>query len=247
MKGHKIKKLIIAVSAVSAMCTAVVYMVYAGYLIPNKLLIGKRAVIGCDVSHYQGKIDWDTLYQQNVKFAFIKATEGSGYVDNRFQENWRTVYTSKVKGGAYHFFSFDSPGESQARLFIKTVGKRTGMLPPVVDVEFYGNNYEERPDAASVRAELDTFLSIIETEYKTKPIIYTTRASYKYFLKGHYKDYPLWFRNVLTPPLIGRDWLFWQYTNREELEGYSGAEKYIDLNVFHGNEAALENLLLKDP
>lgn len=247
MKGHKIKRLILIVPAVCALCAAAVYMVYVGYLIPNKILITKHAIIGCDISHYQGEVDWDILYQQNVKFAFIKATEGSGYVDNRFQENWSTVYNSGIKAGAYHFFSFDSPGESQAELFIKTVGKRSGMLPPVVDVEFYGNHYEDRPDAASVRAELNTFLSLIETEYKTKPIIYTTRAAYRYFLKGYFGDYPLWYRNVITPPLLDRDWLFWQYTNREKLQGYSGDEKYIDLNVFHGDEDALESLLVKIP
>lgn len=31
-------------------------------------------------------------------------------------------------------------------------------------------------------------------------------------------------------------WQFWQYTDRAVLEGYEGAEKYIDLNVFGGTE-----------
>ena len=31
------------------------------------------------------------------------------------------------------------------------------------------------------------------------------------------------------------DWKFWQYTNREVLNGYSGDEKYIDVNVFNGS------------
>ena len=34
----------------------------------------------------------------------------------------------------------------------------------------------------------------------------------------------------------GREWTFWQYTNRERLEGYQGEERFIDMNVFRGSE-----------
>ena len=29
------------------------------------------------------------------------------------------------------------------------------------------------------------------------------------------------------------DWYIWQYLNRGELEGYTGGEKYIDLNILN--------------
>jgi lysozyme len=32
-----------------------------------------------------------------------------------------------------------------------------------------------------------------------------------------------------------RAWTFWQYTDRGRLDGYSGEEKLIDLNVFYGS------------
>ncbi len=38
----------------------------------------------------------------------------------------------------------------------------------------------------------------------------------------------------------------WQYTNRGRLNGYNGKEKYIDLNVFYGNEEEFENYGMKD-
>jgi lysozyme len=41
----------------------------------------------------------------------------------------------------------------------------------------------------------------------------------------------VWF----SPDECGKyDWTFWQYTNREKLEGYSGDEEFIDMNVFCG-------------
>ena len=32
------------------------------------------------------------------------------------------------------------------------------------------------------------------------------------------------------------DWLFWQYSNRGRLDAYTGDERFIDLNVFAGDE-----------
>ena len=40
------------------------------------------------------------------------------------------------------------------------------------------------------------------------------------------------------------DWYLWQYLNRGELEGYSGGEQYIDLNVFN-KDHSLEDLIVK--
>lgn len=34
---------------------------------------------------------------------------------------------------------------------------------------------------------------------------------------------------------------FWQYCNRGRLDGYDGAEQYIDLNVFNGTKEEFEN------
>ena len=50
-----------------------------------------------------------------------------------------------MRVGAYHFFSYDSPGETQADNFISMVPVTAGALPPVVDIEFYGDKLENLP------------------------------------------------------------------------------------------------------
>jgi lysozyme len=40
---------------------------------------------GIDVSKFQGGIDWNAVANSGVKFAWIKATEGSDRADARFQ------------------------------------------------------------------------------------------------------------------------------------------------------------------
>ena len=76
--------------------------------------------------------------------------------------------------GAYHFFSYDSPGETQADNFIAAVPREPGALPPVVDVEFYGDKAADPPAAADVHPQLDALLRCLEAHYGVRPILYAT-------------------------------------------------------------------------
>lgn len=197
----------------------------------------KYPVMGVDVSRYQGNIDWSVLASQNVTFAFIKATEGSSFQDICFAENWKEVKKTDIYAGAYHFFSFESSGETQAQNFIDTVGELDGNLPPVVDFEFYGEYASSPLPKQETREILDTLLEKLEEHYHVKPIIYITAKTYYYYiLGGGYGDYPLWMRDTYTEPLTR--WNFWQYSDEGKLDGYDGiqadhTEMYIDLNVYH--------------
>ncbi len=212
-----------------------VILFWYGVLLFNAPSTKEYPVRGVDVSAYQGVIDWETLSSQNINFAFIKATEGSSYVDSRFQYNFLEARKTALRVGAYHFFSFDSNGETQAKNFITNVPKFDNMLPPVIDIEFYGNHEKNPPRAAEVLPELNTMLLLLEQHYGMKPILYTTEKAYFMYLSKGYEAYDLWIRNVLTRPDSQIEhWAFWQYTNRERLNGYSGEETYIDMNVFNG-------------
>lgn len=223
--------------------------VYNGEIIANIPDPEEYPVMGVDVSRYQGNIDWDTLAAQNVTFAFIKATEGSTHRDPLFSYNWQASQKSGVYAGAYHFFSFESSGETQAQNFIETVGDLDGTLPPVIDLEFYGSYTDEPLSKKETRQILDALLEALEEYYGVKPIIYTTtRAYYSYILGGGYKDYPLWMRDTYMEPVVS--WEFWQYSDEGKLDGYDGVqadhtEMYIDLNVYHGSfEEFLEEFSL---
>ena len=204
-------------------------------------------VTGVDVSHYQGKIDWEKLAGQNLDFAFIKATEGSSFIDECFYDNWKAAEKTELCIGAYHFFSFDSDGEKQAQLYIDTVGNLNGKIAPVVDVEFYGDKQSNPPEKDEVAGQLGKLLDTLEEYYQIKPVIYTTYAAYNSYIKGEFEDYPLWIRNVYYQPLWGTrgKWTFWQYTDTAVLEGYEGTEKYIDRNVFRGTKEELQELIVQ--
>ena len=222
--------------------TALVCAVYYGYYHVNGPRAAKYPVHGVDVSHYQGEIDWNEMAAQDIQFAFIKATEGSIYVDERFAENYQEARQTDLKVGAYHFFSFDSAGLTQAENFIETVENFDGMLPPVVDVEFYGNKAENPPAPEEVQPQLQAYLDAVEDAYGMKPIIYATYESWELYVKDQFDDYPLWIRDIWNQPKNSADWTFWQYTNRGRLKGFSGEEPYVDLNVFFGTAEEWEGM-----
>ena len=143
---------------------------WAGILRPNQLVVSRYAVRGVDVSEYQGTIYWNKL-SAGQDFAFIKATEGSSHQDPAFAANFQGAAEAGLLSGAYHFFSFESPGETQAENFLQTVGSLSGRLPPVVDVELYGRFKKEPPALEDVRAKLDPLLAALESHYGAKPIL----------------------------------------------------------------------------
>lgn len=197
---------------------------------------------GVDISHYQGDVDMEQIKRQEVYFIYMKATEGSESVDERFEQNWRNADRANLLAGAYHFFSFDSPGLDQAKHYVDTVGSLNDKLLPVVDVEYYGAKKKHPPVKEDVVKQLQEYLDYLEKIYLVKPMIYTTLPVYHKYLKDEFCDYPLWIRSVYYPPYVSvkQDWTMWQYCDTMKLQGYQGDEKYIDMNVFHGS---LEELM----
>ena len=233
------RRFFIALGALCLLLTALAALVLRGAVRLNTPSRARFPVWGVDVSHYQGQIDWETLAGQGVRFAFIKATEGSAHVDERFFENARGAAAAGVPAGGYHFFSFESAGKTQAENFLSALRGQPLALPCVVDFEFYGDFFAHPPEVEATRAELRDLLEALEEATGRTPILYATRRSYRMYLEGAFDAYPLWLRDVYLWPALslpGRDWTFWQYSDRGRLEGYQGEEECIDLNVFDGGE-----------
>lgn len=230
-------------AAVVALGT-IALLVATGIVWPGRLFAVGHEVRGVDVSSYQGDIDWPALVGGDLDFAYIKATEGSSHVDRRFTENWEGARDSGVLFGAYHFLSFESSGEEQARHIIETV-PADGTLPLAVDVEYYGEYFAEPPSREAVASILDPLIDELTVHYGRPPVIYTTRAAYDRYIADAYPDCPIWIRSVVVPPRLSddREWTFWQYSHRDRRAGYDGEERYIDMNVFRGSRSQLADLV----
>ena len=242
-------KIIIAVAAVLVLIFLAVFILAKQKVIfINEWFVNeKTATIGVDISAYQAEVDMQTLKEQNIAFVYIKATEGSKYQDEMFTLNRDHAKQADLPCGAYHFFSYDSPGSTQAENFIRTVGDNLhGQLLPVVDVEYYGDKEENPPAKDAVVKELTAFLDALEAHYGIKPMIYTRADIYKQYLEGFAGEYKFWISSLYTPLSWNYkgDWYLWQYLNHAKLEGYSGGEEYIDMNILN-SEKSLEELIIK--
>jgi lysozyme len=218
-------------------------LVFEGVIWPGRLLAAPYEVRGVDVSSYQGEIDWPVLADEDIEFAYIKATEGSSSVDERFDRNWRAASETSLLVGAYHFLSFESSGAAQAAHVIEMVPDE-GTLPIAVDVEYYGRFFDDPPTPQEVDAILAPLLAALEAHYGVPPVLYATPAAYERYIAGSYERNPIWIRSVVTPPRLEGDraWTIWQYSHRDRLRGYDGEERFIDMNAFPGTRDELAEL-----
>jgi lysozyme len=199
---------------------------------------------GIDVSHYQQAIDWvavKAMQDKNIKigFAFVKATEGTSIVDDKFRRNWINTGDANIPRGAYHFFVPSRSGKAQAESFINTVTLKKGDLPPVLDIEkTFGASAE------TIQQRAKDWLVMVEKAYNVKPIIYTNVDFYQNFLAGQFDAYPLWVAHYLVKdkPRIKRNWQFWQHNEAGHVNGINAA---VDFNVFNGDSSDFKKLLLK--
>jgi len=202
-------------------------------------------VHGVDVAKWQRALNWSELQRQNIRFAFIKATEGGDLLDDMFAVNWAGAGRAGIERGAYHFLYFCTSAEQQARWYIRNVPKTGGALPPVLDAEWNPKSptCKRRPPPAEVRAKMKRWMDIVERHYGQRPIIYTTVDFHRDNLVGHMNDEVFWLRSTKTHPRVtypGRRWAFWQYTGTGRIQGAMGD---IDINVFAGSESAWRDWL----
>lgn len=199
---------------------------------------------GIDISHYQGKIDWELLKNAMIKgcpvrFVIIKSTEGSSRLDENFRENFNQARDFGFIRGVYHFWSNKSTAREQAYYFLDQVHLTDGDLPPVLDIE-------HKPADKSVedfQRDVLTWLHIVEDKYHVKPIIYTYYKFKEQYLSAPvFDDYPYWIAHYYVDKVQYKGkWKFWQHTDVGKLPGIKG---YVDFNIYNGSYYELKQLCI---
>jgi len=202
----------------------------------------KNKVFGIDVSHYQGKINWDSIERKTgdfpLDFVFVRSTVGVGS-DSEFNPNWQHAGKNGFIRGAYHYYRPNENSVKQAENFIKRVKLSKGDLPPVLDIEKIPS--EQSMD--SLKSGLKRWLTKVEKHYGVKPIIYSGESFYTDFLREEFEGYTLWIANYsFFEDEIRKEWLFWQFTDKGSIKGIEGP---VDVNIYNGNINHLNELRLK--
>ena len=200
---------------------------------------------GIDISHHQGKIDWQKLKDHGlidkfpVRFVMIKATEGATRVDENFENNFYQAREYGFTRGAYHFYSVHSSAKPQADFFIRKVKLENGDLPPVLDVEHKPKNQTDEEFKQSILQWLD----IVEQHYGVKPIIYTYyKFKTRYLNDPVFDDYPYWIAHYYVDSVEYQGkWKFWQHTDVGRLPGIKGN---VDFNIYNGSMYDLRKMTI---
>lgn len=130
---------------------------------------------GLDVSGYQGNVNWASVAANGGRFAYVKATESTSYVNPYFTQQYNGSYNAGLIRGAYHFATPNtSSGAAQADYFLAHGGgwsKDGKTLPGMLDIEW--NPYGATCYGLSASAMVNWILSF-SNEYHARTTRWVT-------------------------------------------------------------------------
>lgn len=198
-----------------------------------------------DVSHHNGAIDWPAVAGAGIALAFLKATQGTRFVDPTFERNRTGAENAGVLVVPYHFVDSADP-DAQAKHFIAVTDLaegRTAMIDwetaaPIAAVTSLATRWPSAPRGCR--------WSIMG--YAQLPLADPTLSAWPLMLPAYprgnrYGDY----RSLVTraprlPPGraagwdTGRPYDFHQYTPAGRIAGIRGP---VDRSIWVGTEAEL--------
>lgn len=199
-------------------------------------------VCGCDVSFWQGDINFDQMIDAGIWFVIIKSSEGS-YNDPNYQNNKTGAIQAGLPFGAYHFWR---PGYTASQNTL-AMDRQVPNRPPVgcwLDLEAPSDNLTRLQTSAHIYQTLIA----MDINYNSLTGIYCNQASWRRLIDPSYYDRldldkrPLWVANyfdtfVNQPHLPDgwTGWLFWQYKIYDS-PGFGVSSKKIDIDAFNGTE-----------
>jgi GH25 family lysozyme M1 (1,4-beta-N-acetylmuramidase) len=89
-----------------------------------RILVKARAVqpantiLGVDLSHYNGVVDYGLLRESGVRGVVLKCSESTTYKDTLFESNWMKARDEGLAVMVYHFFR-DKPGDDEFSWFMR--------------------------------------------------------------------------------------------------------------------------------
>jgi GH25 family lysozyme M1 (1,4-beta-N-acetylmuramidase) len=203
-------------------------------------------VLGLDVSSHQGNVNWPAVTAAGARFAYVKATEGTGYTNPFFAQQYNGSYQFGMIRGAYHFALPNvSDGFTQANFFVDHGGGWSPdgrTLPPALDIEYnpYGPTCYGLP-APAMAGWIRQFSDQVHFRTGRWPAIYTSTnwwVNCTGNVGGFSGNNPLWLaRYANAPGPLPFDWAyqtFWQYADAGVLPG--------DQDSFNGSLDQLRRL-----
>lgn len=194
---------------------------------------------GIDVSEWQGNIDFGEVARAGIEVVYIRASEGRGYVDPYFRENYEKAKANGLRTGFYHFLTATNEAEAkeEAKFFVSNI---KGLEPDcrlAMDFEVF-----DGLDVSTINEISRVFLETVEKLSGKECVIYSDAYNARtVFSKELAEDYPIWVADYFVEePESNGKWKFWvgfQYSDRGRVNGIDGNvdRDYFTNGVFLNN------------
>lgn len=188
----------------------------------------KGPILGIDVSHFQGNVEWERIKEHNISFAYAKATQGISFKDPKFRENQINTKQAGLKHGSYHFYLTNEDPVKQAEHYLSTIQDiDEGQMLPMLDLEEGG--IRGKVIIENFQKDVLVWLHLVEDKLGVKPIIYTNNPfGNKYLDHPEFANYHLWLAEYgVKEPRIPKawekkGWAIWQRSEKGKLDGAHG-------------------------
>ncbi len=195
------------------------------------------AMVGIDVSSYQGEIDWQAVRESGVDFAILRVgyrgyTDGGIFADATFVDNLKDAKAAGLKIGVYFFSQAISVEEAskEASFVLDALNGAVLDLPVYFDWEFVEQD-SARTNMASSETVTDCAVAFCEAVEKAgyKAGVYFNQSmGYLTMNLGRLKEYDFWLAEYRNTPEFYYNFHMWQYTDNGAVSGISG---HVDLNI----------------
>ena len=204
---------------------------------------------GVDVASFQhadgAPIDWQQVAADGYKFAFIKATEGSYYVNPYFASDYAGAKAAGLAVAAYHFANPSYSGGTLQADYAANAARYAAdgkTMPVIIDLEYDPYAAADHTtecyglSPAAMVSWIKAFSKELVRRTGEPPIIYSTSDWWDTCTGSStaFADDPLWIASwgVSSPTLPAgwANWQFWQYTSTATVSGIAGKADVSYLN-----------------
>jgi GH25 family lysozyme M1 (1,4-beta-N-acetylmuramidase) len=204
---------------------------------------------GIDVASFQhpngAAIDWSAVRQSGTTFAFIKATEGSGYTNPWYAKDYAGAKAAGIYRGGYAFARPSATAGSaaaQARYYVSVNGlaSASGDLPPMLDLESNGGL-----GVAALQSWVTTWLTTVKSLTGRDPVIYVSPYFWRNSMGNStaFTAYPLFIAEYgVSAPSVPGGWPWWTFWQSSSSGKIGGILSNVDLDQFNGDAAGLARI-----
>ena len=189
------------------------------------------SMVGIDVSHHNGKIDWAAVRDAGVDFAIIRVgfrgygDEGALKLDSRFSENVEGALNNGIQVGVYFYSQAITVYEAveEASVAVNYSRKYHITFPIYFDTEFSNSEHSGRADSLTASQRTNIAVAFCEAVKSAgyKPGVYASKTFFTDELNfSRLSNYEIWVAHYTSETTDFKyDYKVWQYTPKGRVNG----------------------------